>query len=465
MKRTLMLGMVLSAGSCGGGASQPTVTSTIPIGALAALTGNGATLDYQKSFQLAQDQLNQALQKSGSGIRFALTVADSQGSATAATAAATQLIATTGVKGIVTDISGDTVPVNMFNYNPASTFNQVPITCYACSSSFINDPNATDADPIKQAALRDTDNWLYRVFFNAKYEALVQTQIALHKGTAGDVNGDGKFKMAIYAQNDAFGQSVSASITAATTALSTIPSSIETIYVPANADPNSYNWSADLAKVTDNYNENTMATDGVPDAIVVAVLSAGATATVSAYHNGGYTIPMEASTAFRRDYILRSIGVAADGVEGDSNYRYAKNDAGTAFANAFQAAAGNVPEQLASGAYDSAMVLMLASLIAAQPLANPDDLTPTQIRDAIPQIYADGGTRVIPTADSLAAGVALIAQGKPIHYDGASGACDFDGVGNLFPPLVHWKVQNQQFVELEAYACSDAQPLCPSTTN
>jgi ABC-type branched-subunit amino acid transport system substrate-binding protein len=461
MKRTWMLGLTLALGACGGGNSQPTVTHTIPIGALAALTGNGATLDYQKALQLAQDQMNQALQKAGSSIRFNVTVADSQGSAAAATAAATQLIGTQGVKAIVTDISGDTVPVNMFNYDPAGALNKVPITCYACSSSFINSPTATDADPIKQAALRDTDNWLYRVFFNAKYEAMVQTQIALHKGTAGDVNRDGKVKITVYAQNDSFGQSVSASITAALGMLATIPTSVETIYVPANADANSYNWSADLAKVTDNFNENTQTTDGLPDAVVVAVLSAGATAAVQAYHNGAFTIPLEASTAFRRDYILRSIGAAAEGVEGDSNLRYAANDAGTAFATAFQAAAGNVPEQLSSGAYDSAMVLMLASLIGAQPLTSADMLTPTQIRDAIPQIYATSGQRVIPTVDSLASAVSAIAQNKPIHYDGASGSCDFDGVGNLFPPLVHWKVQNQQFVELEAYNCSDAQALCP----
>src|SRR3954454_17229195 len=104
MKRTWILGVVFSLSACGGGSSQPTVTHTIPIGALAALTGNGATLDYQKAFQLAQDQMNQALQKAGSSIRFNVTVADSQGSAAAATAAATQLIGTQGVKAIVTDI-------------------------------------------------------------------------------------------------------------------------------------------------------------------------------------------------------------------------------------------------------------------------------------------------------------------------------------------------------------------------
>jgi hypothetical protein len=58
--------------------------------------------------------------------------------------------------------------------------------------------------------------------------------------------------------------------------------------------------------------------------------------------------------------------------------------------------------------------------------------------------------------------VAQIAAGKAIHYDGASGTCDFSAAGDLFPPLVHWKVENQQFVELEAYNCSDAQPLCPA---
>ncbi len=456
-----LLAVALTAGACGGGGGGSTATNTIKIGALAALTGNGATLDYQKAFQLAQDHMNQALQKAGSGIRFEVLVGDSQGAAAASAAAATKLIGADGVKGIVSDVSGDTVVVNALNYDPNSTLTKVPVTCYACSSSFINSPTATDADPVKQAALRDADNWLYRVFFNNKYEALVQVQIALHKAAGGDVNGDGRFKVAVYAQNDAFGQSAAAGVSAAVSMLSTLPSSVETITVPTTADVNSYNWSADLAKVTDDFNENTQMTDGKPDAIVVAVLSAGATATVQTYHDGLYTIPMEASTAFRRDYILRAIGTAAEGVEGDSNYRYAKNDAGMAFATAFQGLTGTPPEQLSSGAYDSAIVLMLSALIAAQPLANPDDLTPLQVRDAIPRAVAASGQRAIPTVDSLAAAVAQIAQGKSIHYDGASGACDFDAVGNLFPPLVHWKVQGQQFVELEAYDCSDAQPLCP----
>jgi hypothetical protein len=31
----------------------------------------------------------------------------------------------------------------------------------------------------------------------------------------------------------------------------------------------------------------------------------------------------------------------------------------------------------------------------------------------------------------------------------------------MFPPLVHWKIENGQFVEYELYACSRDQPNCP----
>ena len=51
--------------------------------------------------------------------------------------------------------------------------NKVAITCFMCSSGFINDPAVTDADPVTQAATRDLDGWLFRVFYNSNYEAAV----------------------------------------------------------------------------------------------------------------------------------------------------------------------------------------------------------------------------------------------------------------------------------------------------
>ena len=51
--------------------------------------------------------------------------------------------------------------------------------------------------------------------------------------------------------------------------------------------------------------------------------------------------------------------------------------------------------------------------------------------------------------------------GEPINYEGAYHAIDWDARGDMFPPLVHWKIENGQFVEYELYACSRDQPNCP----
>ena len=65
------------------------------------------------------------------------------------------------------------------------------------------------------------------------------------------------------------------------------------------------------------------------------------------------------------------------------------------------------------------------------------------------------------TVEDFGTAIKLIAEGKPINYEGAYDADDWDAVGDMFPPLVHWKVENQQFVEYELYRCSPQQPLCP----
>jgi hypothetical protein len=64
--------------------------------------------------------------------------------------------------------------------------------------------------------------------------------------------------------------------------------------------------------------------------------------------------------------------------------------------------------------------------------------------------------------EDFAAAIKAIANGKPVNYKGAYDSDDWDGAGDMFPPLVHWKVENEQFVEYELYRCSPQRPLCPS---
>ena len=72
-----------------------------------------------------------------------------------------------------------------------------------------------------------------------------------------------------------------------------------------------------------------------------------------------------------------------------------------------------------------------------------------------------GETRRV--ADRIAhKAMTAIAKGKPSNYEGAYDSDDWDAAGDMFPPLVHWKVENEQFVEYELYRCSPQRPLCPS---
>ena len=55
----------------------------------------------------------------------------------------------------------------------------------------------------------------------------------------------------------------------------------------------------------------------------------------------------------------------------------------------------------------------------------------------------------------------LIEKGKPINYEGAYSPNDWNSVGDIFPPLVHWKVEKGQFKEYEQYDCGPTTAFCP----
>jgi hypothetical protein len=66
----------------------------------------------------------------------------------------------------------------------------------------------------------------------------------------------------------------------------------------------------------DTRNEGTNMEDGEPDTVFLALLPVGSAAATKAYREAGYDIPLQATTAFRRLHILRSLGPIAEGVEG-----------------------------------------------------------------------------------------------------------------------------------------------------
>src|SRR5207245_817898 len=123
-----------------------------------------------------------------------------------ARAGALQLVKQQNAKAIITDSSQDDIGVTMLNYDgDASHQLDVPIVCMACTSPSIDNPQAQDADPVKQAALRNGKGWNFRTTMSDAYQARMVVHMLVSAGQRGDVHGDGKFKLSIYASDDPYG--------------------------------------------------------------------------------------------------------------------------------------------------------------------------------------------------------------------------------------------------------------------
>ena len=162
---TLLVACGLGADAAKSAPAPGSERTVIRVGAVVDQTGGSTSPLYRAAIELAVRQMNEALARSGSRVRFELVFGDLKSNPPFAQSEAIRLINQEHVKALVTDSSGVTVAVNKLNYDPGSPAQQkVPITCFQCSSSFINDANVTDSDGVTQAAQRDLDNWLFRCF-------------------------------------------------------------------------------------------------------------------------------------------------------------------------------------------------------------------------------------------------------------------------------------------------------------
>jgi ABC-type branched-subunit amino acid transport system substrate-binding protein len=417
----------------------------------------GALLDQQQgtlstsplftmAVELAVLQMNEALEHRGARVEFEVVFGNAKSSAAVARPLALDLINKDGVVGLLTMTSGETQGVNRYNYQDAAlVVNPVPITCFQCSSGSIND--TANADP----SFADPDKWLFRVFYNANYEAAVLSQVIANSAT--DTNGDGTLKVGIL--HDPGHASVANAIT--TELLSHFHSGAVSVertslaaFTVAPAPPDFVAaWAAVMA--------------GNPDVVVMAMLPGVAGDGIKAYRAGGYTLPISSNNAFRRDFLLANstVAAAAEGLEGSSVTLVDNSASGQDFLEAFEAYSGQKPELTSSGAYDGVMTLMLAALAAAGDSHRPDELTPAAVRDALARINDPAAPKIRPTVEDLSFAARLLWAGKTINYEGAYNSDDWNAVGDIFPPLVHWKVENGRFVEKELYNCDPAHPLCP----
>jgi hypothetical protein len=401
-----------------------------------------ARANFTAAALLAERQIEEALSQSGIHDRFDVVVAPY--AAGQAQNTAIDLVNNQGALGVVSDISGNTAAVNRLNYQAGSpATRKFPVTCYQCSSAFFNDPAQTDL------GFADPDNWLFRTFFNATFESAVQVQLVLHRPAGGDFDGDGHLKIVVY--YDAFHLSAATTMPGILDGLHAGSHSVELIAKTLPSTPATR--AAELAAIFDS-------DDGhAPDAVYLAFLPQNATESLSDYTAFAFSPkpPAQANNGVRRNFLLPSLlGAGGEGLEGSSVLAVSDSPSGALFNSAFVAAAGQAPELTASYLYDA----VVAQAVAIGTARASGAVTPELIRASFPAINDPAGTVIRPSVKDFKTAAKRIQKHRPIDYDGASSPLDLTPEGEMYPALVHWKIQGGQFVELERYLCDPAHPSC-----
>lgn len=460
------LALLASMGPPLGGCGQTEEPAqTVSIGAVLDRTGSLAAASWVDSANLAVADANSALELSGRSLRFKLQVSDSTNTPKVASQRALELVQQKGVLGIVTDSSQDDIALNTLAYDadPSNDLN-VPIVCMACTSPAINNPNSVNAaDAVNQAALRNEKHWNFRALMDAMPQAKVFVGIAQGKAQNGDANGDGRFKLAVYYSDEAFGRGFASALNVTVAGLGLpIPSSVEMIPHPATADPNAYDWAGDIKRLVDGNNETTMTADGVPDLVSFVTFPQYVAALAKSYATNGNGVPVLHTHVSRFPSVLRVAGTSLSGQQGTSQILLEPGPSGTVFAAGLRDATGLDPQFLDSHTYDATVTLMLAVAIAGRGLGDPSVVTGEQVRAAMRLTSVPGGNIVRTGAAELAKAFDLIAADKPINYEGASGPLDFTADGNVTSKLVLWQASSTAFRELATYDCVSS-PDCPKS--
>ena len=461
MKR-ILLALAFCAAACkpSGDAPQSPKGSVIVLGQLIDRTGSIATPSWAESIRLAVAHANQVLKQSGKTVRFEVAEANSGNAPEIARAGALQLVKQQNAKAIITDSSQDDIGVNMLNYDgDASHQLDVPIVCMACTSPAIGNPQAQDADPVKQAALRNGKGWNFRTTMSDAYQARMVVHMLVSAGQRGDVNGDGKFKLSIYASDDPYGHGFSDAIKGDT--LKAHPGAIiEQVYHDVKANPAEYDWAADVAKVTDK--KSHAKADVLPDAVVEITFPKFSVGFTKAFLASGSKVRLVHTHNFRAARIIETLKASVEGQEGTSQAVLGEGTAAQAFAEDLKASTGQPPAFRDAAAYDAAMTVMLAALQAAERRHLPDAglVSGAEIRDAMRAINDAKGERVSAGTAGVARALELIAAGKPLDYQGASGPCNFDERGDVVAQLARFQVQGGKFVDVDRFDCLK-DPSCP----
>ncbi len=457
MTRTLAVAVALVAAALA--CSQPMpMTKTVKIGVVIDRTGTNAEPSWGDAIKLAEKHANAALTKAGKNWRMSFELSDSQNSPTVAVERATSLVKTDGVKGLILDTSQNDLAINKLHYDADQTNDpNVPLMCGGCTSSAINNPNATAANMEDQLTNRNGLGWNFRGLMSTTLVSLVLVKDMLRTNN-GDANMDGKFKIALYGGDESFGRTTNADIKRFANTLRPMPAPLfkEVLHSPSAA-ADTYNWAGDIAKLLEQTSSlpdgGTTPDMAVPDYVTVANFAQYQSATIRAYKTGNNTPKMLHLQSLRINSVLSGLGNLAEGSEGVSHVLIDNAESGDLFRTEFEKEFGRGIAYRDSIYYDIATSYVLGAMYAVQGQMDADQITGANVRDGIRKISDMAGETIRTGPDEFGKALTAIAANKTLNYFGASGNLDFDANQTVRSRLAKFAVQGGKFVDVQKFDC------------
>ena len=442
------LGALVGMAGCGNGedfgvegpaARALTTAETLKIGVLID-DGSPARDNFIAAADLAEGQLNQGLDSAGSDHRFEVVVKTYAGPSQAQNAAI-DLVNTDGVLGVVGDSDSATAETNELNHEFIPRIaRKVPVTCFDCSSPRFNHEDI-------ELGFADPEGWLFRTYFSAEFETPIQARLVLNRPRKGDFNRDGHLKIVVYYDHAHFFAAI-----ALQGILDQLHTGSHSVELVLDSGPGAA--PLQMAEILDDGPDGRF-----PDAVYLALPPDLALEALTAYtaRVGFPKPPIQANDGLRRDFRLPALLAAGGAVlEGSSVLRVDNTASGPMFRSAFEDATDQQPEVGAAYLYD-AIVVQAGAIGWA---VHFESLDPAVIQGNFPNVNDPTGRKIRPRPSEYRQAIQRINEDKPINYEGGGSAVDLDGAGENFPDLVHWRIRNGQFDEMEKYRCDPERPLC-----
>ena len=381
------------------------VTCPVKLGGILPLTGSMGAVGKRiaDSAQLAVDQIN-----AGGGVKGCdvnLILRDDQGQPTVGVDAAKYLVDVEGVQALTGTVSsGISLPILTSVTAPSKV---VQISCCSTAATF-----TTLAEEGKSGG------FYFRTLPTVKTQAYASAKVAADRGYK---------KIAVVYINTDFGTGM---LQYFTTAMKKLGGEIVSS-VAYNDNQPSYRA------------EVSQALASKPDAVFFVAFPQDGATMVREWISLGGTQNLILNNSLRSPDFVSAVGAQYLGKAYGMDNAPSGGPTADAFRDSFKAKYGETADGPGIATqYDAVIVLGLAMNIAPE-------LTGTAIRDSVRKIQDPDGTVIGTGPDEFKKALALIKDGKPIRYVGATGPVVFDANGDVNGAALIWNVKGDGALTVE----------------